>query len=148
MKNSAMTVGGKSRVLNCTCVCVCVYFLSVTCLSCSGLLLAHGCCLFPPLLPLPPSFSCICMPFLPFRTSLRFCAQHRTCSSWFVSLFPLFVSLICGFVLRCSAVCVSVCTMWHASLPVHHGLLDYNVLIQSQESFLIGQQHVAAVWGC
>lgn len=121
-------------------MCVCVFSFSHMSVSCSGLLLAHGCCLFPPLLPLPPSFSFICMPFLPFRTSLRFCAQHRTCSSRFVSLFPLFVSLICGFDLCCSAVCVCsrVCTVWHASLPVHHSLHYYNVLIQSRQDRGLG----------
>lgn len=116
----------------CVCVCVCIFFQSHVC---SGLLLAHGCRLFPPLLPpLFPLF--ICMPFLPFRTSLRFCARHRTCSSRFVPLFPLFVSLICGFDLCCPA--VGVCApeflprgspfrlgMGGAKHPINYGIVLY-----------------------
>lgn len=85
----------------CVCVCVCIFFQSHVCHVLVFCWLMAVVCFLPCF---PPSFSFICMPFLPFRTSLRFCGRHRTCSSRFVSLFPLFVSLICGFDLCCPAV--------------------------------------------
>lgn len=160
MKNNTMTVGGKSEILNNTgfklYVCVCVYFLSVTCL-CHVLvfcwLMAVVCFLpcFPSLL-LSPLFACHSS-----RSALPSDSAPSTEPAAHGSyLYFLFVSLICGFDLCCSAVCLCS-SVYHvarlASCSPQFTLLqcsDSEPGILWQQDLMGGdkQQRVAAVWGC